>query len=279
MFFELQSRVVYTIRNTLINLYYMAKNFMLSEAKWPKLVLVGLAMVLITAVVVVSIVRDRIVNQQQWQVSVIGQGKVSYQPDIANVTLGVQIDKVAQAPDALNQLNERITKIITAIKATGISAEDIQTQNYSLYPQYDFIDDTSKLSGYNANQQLVIKVRGIAENNALVSKVISEATKAGANQVLGVTFDVANIEDLKQEARLEAIADAKTKAGKIARAAGVRLDKVVGWWESIIQAPGLPGSPYDGKGGMSNVQVSASPVIPAGSQEVIIEMNLNYRIK
>ncbi len=258
----------------------MAKNFLVSDARWPKIVLAGLAMVLIAVVVVVSIVRDRIVNQQQWQVSVIGQGKVSYQPDIANVTLGVQIDKVSQAPDALNQLNERITKIIESIKAAGIAPEDIQTQNYSLYPQYDFIDDTSKLSGYNANQQLVIKVRGIAENSGLVSRVISEATKAGANQVLGVTFDVANIEDLKQEARLEAIADAKMKAGKVARAAGVRLDKVVGWWENIIQAPGLPGSLSDGKGGMGgNVQASVSPVIPAGSQEVIIEMNLNYRIK
>jgi len=258
----------------------MAKNFLVSEAKWPKIILAALAMVLIAVVVVVSIVRDRIVNQQQWQVSVIGQGKVSYQPDIAKVTLGVQIDKAAQAPDALNQLNERVTKIIESIKADGIASEDIQTQNYSLYPQYDFIDNASKLSGYNANQQLVIKVRGITGNSGLVSKVISEATKAGANQVLGVTFDVVNIEDLKQEARLKAIADAKMKAGKVARAAGVRLDKVVGWWENIIQAPGLPGSPYDGKGGMGgNAQASVSPVIPAGSQEVIIEMNLNYRIK
>jgi uncharacterized protein YggE len=259
----------------------MINNSMVSGVKWPKLVLVGLAMVLIAAVVIVSIIRDRIVNQQQWQVSVIGQGKVSYQPDIANVTLGVQIDKVAQAPDALNQLNDRMTKIVESIKAVGITPEDIQTQNYSLYPQYDYIDNASKLSGYNANQQLVIKVRGIAENNALVSKVISEATKAGANQVLGVSFDVANIEELKQDARLQAVADAKMKAGKVAMAAGVRLDKVVGWWENVIQAPGLSGSSFDGKGGMGsgNVQASASPVIPAGSQEVIIEMNLNYRIK
>lgn len=250
------------------------------ENNWrsPKTIFIFLAVILLTAVVIVSILRDRIVNSPQWQVSVTGQGKVAYQPDIANVTLGVQIDKMFRAETALNQLNDKMEKIIKAVKVAGIPDEDVQTQNYSLYPQYDYLDNVASLAGYNANQQILVKVKGISEDADKVSKVIAAATKAGVNQVLGVAFDVSNLEQLKQEARLKAINDAKSKAGNLAAAAGVRLGKVVGWWENFIQAPGAT-SYYDGKGGMGGGAGAVAPVVLTGSQEIIVEVNLNYQVK
>jgi uncharacterized protein YggE len=244
-----------------------------------KVILTALAMVLLAGIVVAAILRDRLVNQPQWQVSVIGQGKVAYQPDIANVTLGVQIDRVAKADEALNQLNDKINKIVVALKAAGINDNNIQTQNYSLFPQYDYpAGGTAQLSGYSANQQLIIKVDDIDKASSKVSKVISEATRLGANQVIGVTFDVTNLDDLKQEARVKAIDDAKNKAGRLANAANVRLGKVVGWWENFLQAPGLPYYGYyaEGKGGAVG---GAAPVVPSGSQEIVVEVNLNYQVK
>ncbi|MBI5466342.1 MAG: SIMPL domain-containing protein [Candidatus Kerfeldbacteria bacterium] len=234
-------------------------------------------MVLLAGIVVVAILRDRIVNQPQWQVQVTGQGKVSYQPDIANVTVGVQVDKSYSAEVALKQLNDKVNKILAALKITGIGAEDIQTQNYSLYPQYDYRDNVSTLAGYSANQQLVIKVKGLASgNDDKVGKVVAEATKAGANQVTSLTFDASNIDDLKQEARLQAIADAKSKAGSLARATGVDLGDIVGWWENFVQAPGTP--LYGGVGGEAK-GAGMSPQVPSGSQEVVVEVNLSYKIK
>lgn len=260
----------------------MSFKFISAPVVW-RWILAALAIVLVAAIVIVALLRDRIINNPQWQVSVIGQGRVSYQPNIANVTLGVQIDKVPQATDALNQLNDRVSKSIAAVKALGIADEDIQTQNYSLFPQYDYIDNTSKLSGYNANQQLTVKVRNLQDNPNQVSRVISAATAAGANQVTSVTFDVSNLDELKQEARIKAINDAKSKAGDISRAAGVRLGKVIGWWENVVQAPGVPMPYYGGERGMGG-QVSAaapvvSPTVPGGSQEIVIEVNLNYKVK
>lgn len=246
------------------------------QNRWPKIILFLILILAVAAVAIVSIVRERIVSPSQWQVSVTGQGKVSYQPDIANITLGVQIDKVARAEDALNLLNERVNKIIAAVKALEIPAADIQTQNYSLYPQYDAVDNISTLTGYNANQQLLIKVRGIDKESGKVSKVIAEATKVGANQVIGIGFEAANIEDLKQEARVKAINDAKSKANKLADAAGVELGKIIGWWENFIQVPSSGQYSYDGKGGAGG---AGMPAVPSGGQEVIIEVNLNYRVK
>lgn len=249
-----------------------------SNWKTGKIVVAVVLILVLGGVAIVSILRDRIVNQPQNQVSVVGQGRISYQPDIAVVTLGAQVDKVGKAEDALNQLNDKMNKIVSAVKAQGVAPEDIHVQSYTLTPQYDYFNNVSNLSGYNANQQLIIKVRDVKDKTDVVGKVISEAAKAGSNQILGVSFDVSNLEDLKQEARLKAIADAKSRASKISGVAGVRLGEIIGWWENVVQVPGTT-SIYDasGKGGMGGGLIS--PTMPNGSQEVIIEMNLNYRVK
>lgn len=238
----------------------------------------ALAIVVVGAIVVVALVRDRIVNNPQWQVTVSGQGRVTYTPDVATVNLGVQVDKAGDAASALGKLNTTMTRVLAAVKDVGIPDADIQTQNYTLYAQYDYIDNTSTLAGYNANQQLAVKVRNLDKQSDLVAKVISAASDAGANQVNGVSFEASNIEELKQQARLKAIEDARSKAGVLASAAGVRLGKVVGWWENVVSVPGQPGPYYYGdKGGMG--AGGAMPTVPSGSPEVVVEVGVNYKIK
>lgn len=250
-----------------------------------KLWLMILIPVLLAAVIIVALLRDRLVAINQNQVSVIGQGRVSYQPDLANVIVGVQIDKVAKAEDALKQLNEKINKISGALRLLGVKDEDIKTQNYSLSPQYDSTINvgnnisSSVLSGYSANEQLVVKVKDIKNNPNNLNKVVEAASAAGANQILGIAFDLSNTEELKQQARLAAISDAKSKAGKLAPAAGVKLGKIIGWWENVVQAPNSVSGAYYGMGGADKGGVGVSSYTPGGSQEIVIEMNLNYRVK
>lgn len=233
----------------------------------------------ITSIVIVAIVRDRIVNNTQWQVTITGQGKLAYTPDTAVVTLGVQIDKAPTAQIALQRLNDAMAKILPAIQKSGIPVSDIQTQNYSLTTQYDFRTNVSVVAGYNANQQLIIKVKNINDDSKQVSAVIDEASRAGANQIIGVTFDVSNLNDLKQQARVMAIADARSKANALATAAGVRLGKVIGWWENYVQGPGTM-TPYaDGKGGIGGAAMTVPTQVPVGTQEIVIEMGVNYRIR
>ena len=192
--------------------------------------------------------------------------------------MGVQIDKAASAEVALRNLNQRTEKIITAVKAAGATEPDINTQGFSVYTHYDFIDNVSQANGYDAVQQLAIKVRDINNQKRLVTEIIKAATDGGANKVDGITFEVSNLEALKQEARVKAIADAKIKAVELANTAGVRLKKIIGWWENMIQVPGFQ-TPYylDGKGGMGGG--GGNGVIPSGLQEIIIDIGVNYQIK
>lgn len=248
------------------------------DHKVQKLVVIITGMVLLASIVILAILRDRIVNQPQYQVTVVGQGKVSYQPNVANITVGVQIDKVAKADEALKQLNDKMNNVIAALKMVGIKEENLKTQNYSLLPQYDYVNNVSTLGGYNANEQLMIKVENVKDDSSLVGKVVEAASKAGANQIVGISYDVSNLEELKQQARIKAISDARTKANVLARAASVRLGDIVGWWENLIQAPGVSSPYYDAKGGMGGGGTTVSS-LPNGNQEIITEINVSYRIK
>jgi len=248
--------------------------------KSPKFILAILAILILGAIVSFSILRDRFVNQQYKNVTVNGQGRVSYNPDLAVITLGVQIDKVVKADEALSQLNDKVKNIIKEVKAVGISEEEIQTQNYSLYPQYDYKDNISVVSGYNANQQLVIKVSAYDQDKEKLNRVITAASKAGANQVSSLVFDSSKLNDLKQEARLKAIEDAKSKAQDLAVKAGVELKEITGWYENLISP--LPNSYVDyGKGGVGGMggASASSPETPAGEREVIMEIGVSYSIK
>jgi uncharacterized protein YggE len=256
-------------------------NQKVSSWREPKFVLMLVGLLSLAGIVTVSILRDRIVNQSLQQVTVSGQGRVAYSPDLAIVTLGMQIDKAKTAEEALNQLNSKMENITKAVKGLGVTDSDIQTQNYYLNPQYDYVDSISKVSGYNANQQLVIKITGYDQDNSRLNKVIAAASKAGANQVAGLTFDSSNMNDLKQQARVAAITDAKSKSSALATAAGVELKNISGWWENVVQpSPYNTAYPYSyDQGGKGGAGVTTDPQITSGSHEVIVEVGVSYNIK
>ena len=255
-----------------------------SHFKSPRFVLLVTGMVLLATIVIVSIVREKIVNPSQNQVTVAGRGKVEYKPDTATVTLGVQVDKAPNAESALAQLNDKMNQIVAAEEALGIAKDKIKTQNYSLSPQYDYVNGRTSVSGFTANQQLSIKVEGLGEDTKILGKAISAASQNGANQVSGVKFETADLEALKLEARTLAIQDAKAKSVALAKVAGVKLGKVTNWYENVLASPDATDYPSAygmGTGGseMAVAKSAPSPQIPSGTQDIVIEMNVSYEVK
>ena len=255
---------------------YMSEDKKISNVGRAAIIIIGL--LVLGAIVSFAILRDRFVNQQWRTVTVTGQGRISYNPDLAIVTLGVQIDKIAKPDEALNQLNSKVAGIVSALQSAGIASEDIQTQNYSLYPQYDYINNASKVTGYNANQQLVVKISGYDKDQSRLSQAIAAASKAGANQVNSLTFDSSQMNDLKQQARLAAISDAKDKSAALAETAGVELKEIVGWYENYINPTPVYSTMDYAHGGMG-AGGEVSPQTPAGERAVVIEIGVNYNIK
>jgi uncharacterized protein YggE len=240
-----------------------------------KIVILLVGMVLLTIIVLSAILRDRIVSQQFRQVTAIGQGKVSYSPDIASINLGVQLDKVPNATKGLEDLNKKIAEIIKVVTEQGVAVEDIQTQNYVLYPLIETnYQNISTTTGYNISQQLIVRVKDYDTNPDRLNLIISLASKAGANQISNLFFDSTKMNQLKQEARIQAIKDAKEKGLVLAQTAGEKINNIGSWYENVIQpqpmyAGGMGG--YGGGGGMTQITPS--------NREVIVEMNVTFNLK
>lgn len=236
--------------------------------KW----LMVLAVLCLTTIVLVAILRDRIVSRTDWTVQVMGTGEIYYEADTANLSLGVSINNEKSASKAIADMTATTKKIVAAITKLGVAPEKFQTTNFNLMPHYTYLENISEVTGYDAEQTVMIKIEGIDANKELLGKIIEEASLVGANKVQGIEFTSSKIETLKQEARLLALADARSKAGATAAAANVKLDKVVGWWENMAYSGGF------GKGG-SEMAVADQAAIPSGQQKLKIEINVNYLLK
>jgi uncharacterized protein YggE len=212
-------------------------------------------------------------------ISVSGMGKVSAVPDLATVSIGVQ-SQAASATDVKNQNNDKVNKVIAFIKSQGLDDKDIKTSDYSLQPQYQYsTNGKPSINSYTLNQSVVVKVHGVDKNTDTLNKIIDGAVNAGANQVYGSNLSVEDPSSLQEKAQESAIADAKQKAEKLAKAAGLTLGKVVSVSEA--GAPRYPGPiPYalDSFAGQGSAK-SVAPDIQTGSQEISETMTVIFEVK
>lgn len=156
--------------------------------------------------------------------TVEGKGEVAAIPDTALVTLGVN-KQASTVEVAKQQVDQIINKITQDVKALGIDPKNIKTTNYSINPDYDYTTGTQTLRGYSVNASIEIKVTPIEKANSAVDI----ASKDGATQVGGIQFvlDDKKQKALEDEARQDAINNAKAKAESLSRAAGIRLGRIV----------------------------------------------------
>ncbi len=199
---------------------------MQSKHVWQSITLLGLVAVLVAgAALTLSAPRPAIAQTDQpGTISVSGYGDATGAPDIAILTLG--LDMVNEdLSAAVSAADSGMNAIVEAITALGVVAEDIQTVNYSVWSQDGGVDgmqpDAARI--YHLSNIISIKVRDMTQ----VQAVLSAALGAGANAIQGVNFSIEDAAGLEREARLAAIEDARERAGQIAEAIGATLGEIV----------------------------------------------------
>ena len=211
-------------------------------------------------------------NSSVQGITVNGTGKVTIKPDLATITIGVQA-QANSAADAQANASAAMVKVVDAIKGNGIAEADIATQWVSLEPQYNYKNNSSEpptVIGYVSNQTVSVKVRDLTK----VGPVIDTAVGAGANQVSGISFSVADPAAAASQARAAAIADAKTRATELANAAGVTLGAATMITE--VSAPGPV--PYEYRGAAPAADEAGTPILP-GTTEVQVDVEVTYAIE
>jgi uncharacterized protein len=201
-------------------------------------------------------------------VSVSATGTVAAEPDIAHISAGVTTEGDT-AMDAIARNNTVMAKVIEGLKAAGIAARDIQTTTLNVEPRYSQPKDgrPGTVSGYRVVNQVRLTVREVKR----LGEVLDQAIALGANQINSIGFDIANAETLKDEARKQAMANAKRRAELYATAAGVQLGQVLRISESVMEAVGRP---------MAGRALAASSVpIEAGTRTLTVEVHVTYALR
>ncbi len=164
---------------------------------------------------------DTMFKATTFNLSATGETRVA--PDIASINLGVMTEGKTAA-DALAANATRMTAVMASLKKAAIAEKDIQTSNLSVNPQYRYVENQAPvLIGYQVSNQVTVAVRDLKKLGAAVDATVN----AGANQVNGISFGLADPTTAENAAREAAVRALTAKADLYARATGYRIVRLV----------------------------------------------------
>lgn len=209
--------------------------------------------------------------------TVQAEGTSTRTPDIASFSAGVT-NQAATASGALKANSAQMTQVIAALKRAGIADKDIQTSNLNLnlvyappkrLPDGSFEDQGQRIVGYQANNTVSVRARKLDD----MGKVIDALVGAGANQVNGPNFMLSQPDGAEDEARLAAMSKAQARAALYAKAAGLRVVRIL----SISEGGGYrpPAPLMYAKAAMAT---DSAPPVAAGELETNVSVNVQFEL-
>ncbi|MBH75062.1 MAG: SIMPL domain-containing protein [Dehalococcoidia bacterium] len=163
-------------------------------------------------------------------IRVTGVGSKDTKPDLSIVNLGVETRGETVA-SARAHAASSMSKVLTSLNKNDIDAKDVQTSNFSIYPEYVYEDvpgkrySMQKLIGYRVSNTVKVKVRDLDR----LGEIIDDAASAGGDDIRinGISFTIDDTKALEDEARELAILDATRKADQIALITGTSRGRII----------------------------------------------------
>lgn len=207
-------------------------------------------------------------------ITVVGEGKVTIKPDTAHANIGVEVIKPT-VKEASAENKKVIAAVLDALKKQGIAEKDIQTSGFSIFAERYSQDGSGNGDQvrYHVSNNVMVVVRNLDK----VGDVLDAAIEAGANNIYGVDFSLADRSKLESDARGKAIADAKAKAEDLAKLAGVTVGDVV----SVSEVVGGNGAYYTSnfaKASAVGMGGGGGAPINPGELELTMQLQVVYAI-
>lgn len=202
-------------------------------------------------------------------ITVNGEATISVPPDVAQIDSGVTTE-AKTAREASDANNKAMGGVLQALKNAGIAEKDIQTSRLSLSPQSAASRNANapfQIVGYRASNRVTVTIRDITK----VADTIDVLVGAGANEISGISFMVSKASKLLDEARVEAIGDARRKADIYARAADVSIGAPLSISEETTPGP----IPYR----KLAAGVSAAAPVAQGEETLRVTISVSYELK
>jgi len=203
-------------------------------------------------------------------ISVVGAGIVQATPNVARITVGVEVTDPSLA-NAQAEAARRMDAVVAKLKADGIAESDIRTVSFNVSPIYDQRPNDPQgaqtLRGFQVQNLVEIK----STNVAGLGPLLDDAVAAGATRIYGIRFEADNLEALKAQARDQAMQNARTKAEQLARNAGVSLGRPLRIEESDIGGV----TPVRQQAAPAAALAAPAPPTPIQPGELLVQTNVN----
>lgn len=200
-------------------------------------------------------------------ITVVGEGKVTIKPDMAQATIGVEVLRPT-VKEASAEASQVMNNVLGALRQLGVADRDIQTSGFSVWQERPYNPDgTQGAPVYHVTNQLNVTIRNL-EN---LGSVLDAAMNAGANNIYGVTFSLSDTTQAEAEARRKAVENARAKAEDLARLTNLQLGEVLsvseviggvsgGYYPAVVKAEGMGGG---------------GPIMP-GELEITMQLQVTY---
>ena len=203
------------------------------------------------------------------QIAVAAHGEIKVAPDRANIQISVQT-RAATAAAAANENATKQSAVIAALRALGLSADDISTINYNVYPEQRYEPNKEPvIIGYNVTNTVSVDVRKLSQ----VGPVIDAALSKGANMITSLQFYASNTEDARRTAIASAVQKARADAEAAARAAG---GSVGGLLEITVGAYSAPPPRPMMRVSAAMADQAQTPINP-GEQTLSVDVSTRWR--
>jgi uncharacterized protein len=202
-------------------------------------------------------------------VTVAGTGRASRAADLADATFVVEAIRPTAA-DARAAAASLATAVLDAVRAAGVAEADLHTVGLDLSPTWEHDGSRMVRTGFTVTNRIAASVRDLDA----VGRVLDAGLGAGATGLDGVRFRLADEAAASEEARRNAVADARRRATTIAEALGGGLGALVAVSEGTPMGP----SPLrEAKLAFAAAADVATPVLP-GAVEVTVTVSAEWEL-
>ena len=204
-------------------------------------------------------------------ITVTGVGTISVVPDAVRFNATISTIGSTNAA-ALSAASKSAAAVRAALIKAGIATKDIRSANISVYPEYNWTQETgTKITGYRGSQSFDVLVRTASKAGTIIEAVVT----AGGDtvQLGGVIPTTLNPSAATEDARAAAVANAKSKASSYAKLLGTSIGKVISLEE---QSSPVYSSPFPtAKAGAAD---AAAVEIDLGEQDVTVTITVRWAL-
>ncbi len=169
-------------------------------------------------------------------VTVVGEAKTKQKNQKATFSAGV--NAISDNKDsAIADVNKKISAIIESVKAFGVSAEDIKTQNLNVYQNEETYYEDGRQKARPGQWRVSNTVEITLVNVDFAQDLTGILTKSGATNIYGPNFVLDETGATENSLVDEAVKNAREKAAKMATAANKKLGSITSMTEGYQTMP------------------------------------------